>query len=221
MAKILQVSSGPSPALFDTVCACLNQNGIIAVATESFYALAASAILPEAVDRVVRIKGRPSDKPILTLIGEQSQLALLVQSIPSWAQVLIDHFWPGPLTLIFSAHPHLPHNLTSGTGTIGVRQPGNNFLRALLCQTGPLTGTSANRSGSPPPLTAKQVEEAMGSELDLILDSGPAGGGLPSTILNLVGTPSIVRDGPISRNEIEKVLSEEGITLKKAVAPPR
>lgn len=213
MSRIVKVPSLLHTSLFDTVRYCIDQDGVIAVGTESFYALAASAMATEAVHRVVKIKGRPPDKPILTLIANLTQLSYLVDSFPKWASSLFENFWPGPLTIVFPARPYLSSWLTGGTGTIGVRIPGNEFLTALLEHTGPLTGTSANRSGRPSPLTAQQVEDEIGPQLDMILDNGSTPGGLPSTILSLVDIPHILREGQISRHDIENLLAAEGINL--------
>lgn len=183
------------------------------MATESFYALGASIQSRRAVDRVADLKGRPSDKPLLVLIGERSQLDSLILSIPPWAIPLLDHFWPGPLTCIFPARSNLPDPLTCGSGTIGVRCPGDQGLLALLKVTGPLTGTSANRAECPPLCTAQEVFKEFGEGLDLVLDSGPSPGGLPSTILSLVGPVRILREGPISSATLQTVLAKQGITL--------
>jgi len=171
VAKILCVSSSLSSEFFEEVCQCISQNGVIAVSTESSYALGASVQSQTAVSRVVDLKGRPSGKPLLVLIGNWGQLDSLVTSIPSWAFSVFEHFWPGPLTCIFKCRPGLPEPLTMRTGTIGVRCPGSLQLRSILNATGPLTGTSANRSGSLPLSAAKEVSEEFGREIDLILDS--------------------------------------------------
>ena len=213
MAKILQVPHNPSPRFFEEVRECTAQGGILAVATESFYALAAPALSSEAVDRVAALKGRSTDKPLLVLISERSQLDSFVTSIPSWADPLLDHFWPGPLTCIFSAKSDLPLPLTGGSGTIGVRCPGEQRLLSILRATGPLTGTSANRANSPPLSTAQEVLEEFGDTIDLILDSGASPGGLPSTILSLVGSSRILREGPIASPAIQTVLAKEGVAL--------
>lgn len=213
MAQILPVPSSSSPKFFDEVRECTSQGGILAVATESFYALAAPALSIDAVNRVAALKGRSADKPLLVLIGERTQLDSFVTSIPSWAVPLLDHFWPGPLTCIFPARPDLPVPLTGGSGTIGIRCPGDLRLLSILRATGPLTGTSANRTNSPPLSTAGEVLREFGEEIDLILDSGVSPGGLPSTILNLVGAPRILREGPITSQAIQSVLVHEGMTL--------
>ncbi len=179
MAKILRVSHSLPPEFLEEVCQCTSQNGVIAVATESSYAFSASIHSQIAVARVADLKGRPSDKPLLVLIGNRGQLDSLVTSIPSWAFSVLEHFWPGSLTCIFKSQSGLPKHLTMGTGTIGIRCPGSFQLRSILNVTGPLTGTSANFSGSSPLSTAKAVSEQFGREIDLILDSGPSPGGLP------------------------------------------
>jgi L-threonylcarbamoyladenylate synthase len=213
VAKILTVPDRLSPTFTTEVCECVFQGGVLAVATESFYALAASVHSPIAVDRVVELKGRAPDKPLLVLVGERSQLNVLVTSIPDWSGPLLDHFWPGPLTCIFPAQPNLPEPLTGGTGTIGVRCPGVQRLASLLQLTGPLTGTSANRTGHPPLSTSQAVVEEFGEEIDLILDSGPSPGGLPSTILNLIGPPQLLREGPIGFEVLQIEFAKHGITL--------
>lgn len=217
MAKILNVSVNPSSEFFEEVRQCVSQDGVLAVATESFYALAASVLSPTAVDRVADLKGRPSHKPLLVLIGERSQLDSLALSVPSWAVPFLDHFWPGPLTCIFPARSDLPMPLTGGTGTIGVRCPGDQRLLSILRTTGPLTGTSANRTNSASLSHAQEVLKEFGEEIDLILDSGPSPGGLPSTIVSLVDPPCIVREGPIALEAIQAVLAKQGITLTDIV----
>lgn len=213
MAKILTVPERLSSTFTDEVRECVFQGGILAVATESFYALAASVHSPIAVDRVAELKGRAADKPLLVLIGERSQLDSLVTSIPDWSVPLLDHFWPGPLTCIFPARPDLPEPITGGTDTIGIRWPGDERLASLLQLTGPLTGTSANRTGLPPLSTAQAVLKEFGEEIDLILDSGSSPGGSPSTILNFVGAPRLVREGPIGFDSLQAELAKQGITL--------
>lgn len=187
----------------------------MAVPTESFYALAAGVTDTQAIDRVQAIKGRSGTKPILLLIGDPSHLQGLVASIPMAAEALMKQYWPGPLTLIMPAAGHLPEPLTAGTGTIGVRLPACPLLAPLLQAVGPMTGTSANRSGAPPAETAEEVEAAMGAELDLILNGGRTPGGRPSTIVNTAGPVRLIREGPIPCEDIERVLRPSGITVER------
>ncbi len=213
MAKILAVPSDPPPSFFVPIADLVHRGGLLAVGTESSYALAASVSVSHTLDRVVKAKGRPSGKPLLVLIGERSQLDTLAGSVPSWFSVLVNAFWPGPLTVVVPAQSGLSPVLTAGTGTIGIREPAPAFLRALLRHTGPLTGTSANRSGQAPCLTAEEVEASLGHDVDLILDAGPAPGNEPSTLLSVVDEPAILRAGPVSAEEIQAVLSQAGFLV--------
>ena len=213
MANILHVPLPLSSDFLKEVRQCTDHDGILAVATESFYALSASVRSASAVDRVAGIKGRSVDKPLLVLIGERSQLDSLVASMPPWADSLLQHFWPGPLTCIFDSKPGLPSPLLGEGGTIGVRCPGSGVLRSILCATGPLTGTSANRAGFPALSHPQDVVREFGEEIDLVLDSGPSPGGKSSTLLSLVGHPRILREGPISSKTIQVELAQHGVTL--------
>lgn len=185
--------------------------GVIAMPTDSFYALGACVFNESAVGRVCVIKGERGAKPILVLIADRSQLDALVSCVPPAAAVLMDRFWPGPLTIVLPASPRLPSALTAGTGTVGVRLPAMPRLAALLRAAGPLTGTSANRSGAPPARSAREVEQALGQDVDLILDGGPASASLPSTVVEAADRVRVIREGPIARTAIETVLSEQGI----------
>lgn len=213
VTRILPVPSDPSPSFFVPIVDLVRRGGLLAVGTESSYALAASASVPHALDRVVAAKGRPSGKPLLVLIGDRSQFDSLVGSVPSWVRAMIDEFWPGPLTVVVPAQPEVSPVVTAGTGTIGIREPASAFLRSLLRLTGPLTGTSANRSGQAPCLIAEEVDAALGHDVDLILDTGPAPGNRPSTLLSVVDEPAILRAGPVSGEEIQRVLSKIGLLV--------
>lgn len=213
MATVLQLSSTPSPQLIHHVAQCLQEGGVVAVPTDSFYALAVSPFNQIALDRLIHIKGERSHKPFPVLIGEISQLNQLVLEVPEVANTLIDTFWPGLLTLVFPACPNLSEALTGGSGTIGIRQPGDPRLCQLLSQIGPVTGTSANRAGGVPATTVADVQAQFGSEVDLILDGGSTPGGQPSTVLQLVGEIRILRQGAISRDQLQQVLSADSIQL--------
>lgn len=214
MAAIEPYSSSDLSRLAQIVGRVIQGGGIAAVPTETYYGLAVNPFDPRAVDRLLAVKGRGDGKPILLLIGDRAQLSALVQEVPPMASPLMDAFWPGPLTLLFAAHPSLPPNLTAGTGTIGVRLSSCLPLVELLQQVGPLTGTSANRSGSPPARTAGEVQELLGDDVDVIVDAGATIGGLPSTVVDARDHPvRVVRDGPISRQMLQNVLQTRGISL--------
>ena len=129
----------------------LAKGGIVACPTETFYALAVDAGQETALQRLLEVKGRPTDKAILVLVADQDMAAEVAEVSTPLAKNLMSRFWPGPLTLILPAKAGLPRLLTAGTGTIGVRQPGHPLARRLCQLYGhPLTGTSANLSGREP-----------------------------------------------------------------------
>lgn len=213
MAVIELYSAPDLPRLSRSVIQIVHNGGIVAVPTETYYGLGVDPFNQQAVDRLLQLKGRADGKPILVLIGQRAQLLALVQDIPPLARVLMDAFWPGPLTILFAAHSSLPHNLTAGTGTVGVRLSSCRPLVELLSVAGPLTGTSANRVGGSPAQEASQVQETLGHDIDLIVDAGPTPGGLPSTVVDARGPVRVIREGAVTRQMLQNVLQTHGISL--------
>ena len=191
----------------------MQRGGVVAIPTETFYGLGVNPFDEQAVSRLLRIKGRSDGKPVLVLIGSLDQLPRLAQNVPPVARILIDAFWPGPLTILFPALPSLPRNLTAGTGTVGVRLSSCEPLVALLRQVGPLTGTSANRSNQPSPQTALMVEQDLGQAVDAIIDAGATPGEFPSTVIDVQSPIRIIREGAVSRQMIQNVLQTHGVSL--------
>jgi L-threonylcarbamoyladenylate synthase len=213
MAPILAMRDGVAGGVAEEAARLVRDGGVIAVPTDSFYALGASPFDEKAVQRVCAIKGERGAKPILVLIADRSQLDGLAARVPPAAAALMDRFWPGPLTIVLPASPRLPVALSAGTGTVGVRLPAQPLLAQLLRTSGPLTGTSANRSGEPPARTAFEVERSLGSDVDLILDGGPASATLPSTVVEATDAVRVLREGPITRAAIEAALAVAGLRI--------
>jgi L-threonylcarbamoyladenylate synthase len=182
----------------------ISRGGVVALPTESFYSLSVDATNAQAVERIFAIKKRASGLPILILISSVGELAQYVIAVPPAAQEMAERFWPGGLTMIFQSAPILPSSLTGGTGKIGIRISSHPAARALpKALLVPITGTSANVSGTPPCTTADQVLECIGAEVDLVLDGGSTQGKDPSTVLDVtVNPPLIVREGMIGQEEI-------------------
>jgi L-threonylcarbamoyladenylate synthase len=191
----------------------LRTQGLLAVPTETYYGLSVRPTDEPALQRLIEVKGRPPDKPILVLIAHRGQLAGLVESVPPAAAVLMESFWPGALTIVFPASPDLSPLLTAGTGTIGVRLSPLHTLTELLEQTGPLTGTSANRSSDPPLDRAEDVQRMLGAAIDVILDGGQTPGGQASTVIDARDQPRLIRDGATSTQLIREALRRHGHTL--------
>jgi L-threonylcarbamoyladenylate synthase len=194
----------------------LTRGGIVAVPTETFYALGVNPLDGAAVDRLYAVKGRPAGLPILVLVGARRDLSLFATHVSPAASVLMESFWPGPLTILFPARASLPNALTGGTERIGIRLSSCAPLRQLLERVGPLTGTSANRTGAPPACTASDVQAALGGEVDAIIDAGPTPGGLPSTVVEADEGLRVVRIGAIAEQTLEAALFARGFSLKKS-----
>jgi L-threonylcarbamoyladenylate synthase len=182
--------------------------GVVALPTESFYGLAVHALNETALERLFAVKQRREDNPVLVLIASKDSLDSYVRKVSDRARKLVERFWPGGLTLVFYAKPILPELLTAGTGKIGVRLSSHPIPRELARAVGaPITGTSANRSGQPSCSTAEEVMEAVGEDIELILDGGRTTGGKGSSVLDVtVDPPVVLRDGIVSRDELSPFL---------------
>ena len=194
----------PDPEAIKAAAAIITKGGVVGFPTRCLYGLGANAFNSGAVERLYAIKQRPAQKPILILINHRAVLERLVRHIPPIASLIMDRFWPGRVTLIFEALPAVPESLTAGTGKIGIRQAGHPVAAALVkaCQ-GPVTGTSANLSGSPGCRQIKDLDSQVANNLDLILDAGPLEGGSGSTVVDVTeDTPRILRVGQVQEREI-------------------
>jgi L-threonylcarbamoyladenylate synthase len=214
MARIERYVASAVPLLADQVRDVLGESGLISLPTESYYGLAVAPFDERALARLWGVKGRSEGKPILVLIGDRQQLGPFVRTIPPAAQALMNAFWPGPLTIVFPAARGLSDAVTARTGSVGLRHSAWKPLVDLLCRVGPVTGTSANREGMPPPRTAEEVQDCLGEVLDLIIDGGPTPGGQPSTVIDVQGPIRIIRDGPIGREAIVAQLADHGLHLE-------
>jgi L-threonylcarbamoyladenylate synthase len=187
--------------------------GVIAFRTDTFYGLGADPLNQKAVSAIRRLKGREETKPLLLLISDVGELERFIASPSELFRAVAIHHWPGPITLVGVACPQLPEELTAGTGTIGVRLPDNEEVRALVRACGgALTATSANLSGSPPARTAKDAETYFPSGIDPIIDSGEVSATQASTVLDLSGKPRLIREGAITREDLQRTLGPYGLT---------
>ena len=168
----------------------LLDGGVAAIPTETFYALAADPRSDAGVARIFRIKGRDDGKPLLTLFSDRSQLAALgVSADPA----TLDRFlriWPAPLTVVLPLSEEIAASRSAPA--LAVRMPADAAVRELLSGVGPLTGTSANRSGAPALADPDEVAAALGDDLDVLVDGGRTRGGQPSTVLDATRTPPVV-----------------------------
>lgn len=205
MARIDPVD--PDPLVMAQAVQILREKGVLVFPTTGLYGLGADASSPEAIERVFTIKKRPADKPVLVLLSGKKDMDHLVAEVPEHARKLMDH-WPGGLTLVMRAGKSVPMALTAGTGKIGVRLPAHPVARALTrAFGGPITGTSANLSGSPGIANIALLDRSVRQAADLVLDAGPLAGGPGSTVVDVSGWPVVVlRQGAVPRQEIERLL---------------
>lgn len=187
-----------------TAVEVLHHGGVIAYPTETIYGLGANIYLENAVEKLYRIKGRESRKPISALIASLDELDDLCNDITNFAQAVIERFWPGPLTLVFTAGTGCPRFLKSDAGKIGIRFPDHKISRALVQELGaPITSTSANLSGGQAAASAVDLDEKLVKQLDLVIDAGVSPIQTPSTVVDVSGdSPILLREGAIAFNDI-------------------
>jgi L-threonylcarbamoyladenylate synthase len=193
------------------VGAAVGSGGVIVFPTESFYAIGADPLCLEAVVKVFRLKGREASRPLLVLIDSPAHVERFAREVPAPWPALMEHFWPGPLTLLFPARERLPAGIVSKSGEVALRVPGSRPCRAVIAAAGGgLTGTSANRSGEPPPVDARPAAASLGAGgdiVDLVVDGGTLPGGEVSTLLApRGGRPALLREGAVKMREVERFL---------------
>jgi L-threonylcarbamoyladenylate synthase len=168
--------------------------------------LGVDALNESALGRLVDLKVRNAHKPISVLVSDDRMLNRLVEAIPTKARVLIDRFWPGPLTMVFAARPGLPAALTAGTGSIAARVSSHPTAQALVAALGrPLTSPSANPAGQPPPKRIADARAYFGERVDCYLDAGALPGEPASTVVDVRGDLRLVRPGAIDFEILQNV----------------
>lgn len=198
----------PEHDLIVKAASVIRNGGVVLFPTRNLYGLAADAYNEEAVERIYRIKGRSAGNPLLVLVDSYMMLSCIARNIPLMAQKIMQTFWPGGITIVFEANDSLPANLTAGTGKIGIRRPGHPVALALVRAVGgPITGTSANISGSSGCFRFSDIDPDVADQVDMIIDAGDLTGGNGSTVIDVTEEPPVlIREGSISINEINKKL---------------
>lgn len=187
----------------------IRNNGTVVFPTETVYGLGASALSGEAVKGIFTAKGRPNDNPLIAHISSINMLLYLIGSpLTDEAKLLIDKYWPGPLTLIFKKSGKVPYEVTAGLDTIAVRMPDNKIaLKLIESAELPIAAPSANISGKPSPTLPEHVISDMKGKVNMILCGSKSRIGVESTILDLTGDmPVVLRPGGVTVEELESVL---------------
>lgn len=199
----------------------LEQDGLVAIPTETVYGLAGNAFSEEAVVKIFEVKNRPSFDPLIVHVASIEQAEEMVQKVPSKARELAAKFWPGPLTLLLRKQTIIPDMVTSGLNTVAIRIPDHPIIRDLLQGIEfPLAAPSANPFGYVSPTTVKHVNDQLGNKIPYILDGGDCHVGIESTIVGFYNEkPEIYRLGGITIEDIESVIGRVGVKHHSSSRP--
>ena len=198
----------------------IKEGKLVAFPTETVYGLGANALDKNAVAKIFVAKERPADNPLIVHISSNEELPPLVSIVPKFAEKLIKHFWPGPLTIIFPKKDIVPNITTASSPFVAIRQPDHRVAQMLIKESGvPIAAPSANLSGRPSPTSAEHVINDLFGKVDVIIDSGEVSVGVESTVLSLIGDrPQLLRPGGLSLEKIENVL---GIKISSNFDPSK
>ena len=198
----------------------LRSGGLVAFPTETVYGLGGNALDEDAARKIYAAKGRPSDNPLIAHVSCVEEVAPLVKEIPEAGRKLMEAFWPGPLTMIFPKSEKVPYGTTGGLDTVAIRMPDDPVANRLIALAGvPVAAPSANTSGRPSPTTADHVWQDMNGRIDMIIDGGPVGIGVESTIVDVSSAvPAVLRPGAITMEMLAEVLGE--VSVDPAILGP-
>ena len=199
----------------------LRDGGLVAFPTETVYGLGANALDEAAAKKIYAAKGRPSDNPLIAHISCLEELKPLVAYIPETGRKLAEAYWPGPLTMVFPKSDIVPYGTTGGLDTVAVRMPSDPVANRLIRLAAvPVAAPSANTSGRPSPTTAQHVWQDMEGKIEMILDGGPVGIGVESTIVDVSGdVPTLLRPGAITMEMLRETVGR--VEIDPAIqAPP-
>lgn len=194
----------------------IRKNGIVAFPTETVYGLGANALNEKAIKKIFKAKGRPGDNPLIVHISKKEYLEKLVLEVPQKAKKLIEHFWPGPLTIILKKNKKIPDIVTANLDSVAIRMPKNKTALGLIEKSKrPIAAPSANTSTRPSPTKAKHVIEDLDKKIDAIIKGHTVNVGLESTVIDLTTKiPTILRPGKITKEDIEKIIGKIKIKTK-------
>lgn len=204
---LVRIMDNPEQAL-EQGAELLRAGKLVAFPTETVYGLGANAWDPEAVASIFLAKGRPADNPLIVHVASMAMVDELAREIPQHAKLLMQAFWPGPISLVLPRRPRVPDITTAGLDTVAIRWPNHPVATALIERAAvPIAAPSANRSGRPSPTTAQHVWDDLGRGVDLIIDAGMAAIGLESTVVDVSGPqPALLRPGAVTLEELRQVV---------------
>lgn len=190
---------------------------IVAIPTETVYGLGANGLSDIAVSKIFKAKNRPQDNPLILHISDYDMMGNLVYELSDEIKEFLNHFWPGPLTVVMKKKEIIPDAVSCGLDTVAIRMPNNEIARSFIKQCGvPIAAPSANISGKPSPTTAEDVFTDMNGKISVILDGGLCNIGIESTVLDLTKKPyTILRPGFYTKEDFLKY--EDEILIDDAI----
>ena len=195
--------------------AALARGEVVGLPTETVYGLAADAKNDDALRRVFSVKGRPVDHPLIVHVADASWLDTLAEEVPPACRALVEHAWPGPLTVIVRANDSVSRVATGGRDTVAVRMPAHDAALAVIARLGrPVAAPSANRFGGVSPTTARHVADDLVSDVALVVDGGACAIGVESTIVDCtLARPEILRPGAVTDDDVRRILAPRGTKI--------
>lgn len=199
--------------VLEKAAAIIRAGGLVAFPTETVYGLGANALDEAAAKKIYAAKGRPSDNPLIAHVSCLEEIAPLVSRMPEKGKKLAETYWPGPMTMVFPKSDIVPYGTTGGLDTVAIRMPSDPVAAELIRLSGvPIAAPSANTSGRPSPTKAEHVFQDMNGKIDAIIDGGPVGIGLESTIVDVTeDIPMVLRPGAITVEMLRETVGEVGI----------
>lgn len=199
--------------VLEKAAAIIRAGGLVAFPTETVYGLGANALDEAAAKKIYAAKGRPSDNPLIAHVSCLEEIAPLVSNMPENGKKLAKAYWPGPMTMVFPKSAIVPYGTTGGLDTVAIRMPSDPIAAELIRLSGvPIAAPSANTSGRPSPTRADHVLQDMDGKIDAIIDGGPVGIGLESTIVDVTEEmPMVLRPGAITVEMLRETVGKVGI----------
>lgn len=217
--QIFHINKHNFDKLLKEAASIIKEGGTVAFPTETVYGLGADALNSSAVKAIFQAKGRPSDNPLIVHVSSKEQCNELVETIPEKASILMDKFWPGPITLIMQRKKIVPDITTGGLDTVALRMPDNKIAIKLIEFSGKvIAAPSANLSGKPSPTIAEHVISDLSGRINAIIDGGPVIVGVESTVIDMTTEPpAILRPGMLSQQDIESEIGPVNVAYDDKV----
>ena len=210
MTVVINMRDGLDRRKIKIAAKFIREGKLVAFPTETVYGLGADALNEKAVGRIFEAKRRPADNPLIVHIADFEQIYELAREVPREAEILAEHFWPGPLTMVLPKKDNVPKVTTGGLDTVAIRMPAHEIALGLIrTSRRPIAAPSANISGKPSPTLAEHVIDDFYGRIECIIDGGEVKIGVESTVLDLTTKPpTLLRPGGLPLEEIEKVIGK-------------